>query len=309
MNETHSVLLSGLADQLRTVLVRFEAGGDWYAKGALTVPSLISLAACVHDLGDRDEAKALLRRALEISSETTPGHIESATSAMVSLGVLAQEHGELSEATQWYEQALAPLSSATVDEPHSRDDAEVIRELPEPGAHLDNTRREHVRRLVETVTRLSDDIIAGVAGEPRWLLSSEDWAESRLHRAVLAGEATAAIWDEPMLKPGAAATALGAKSTNREKVKTYRERSWLLGLPHGNGYVYPAFQFDRAKRDLHEEVREVNESLGSNDDPWGVASWWVSTHARLGDRPRNLVGTERKMELTAAAAAVSELIG
>ena len=130
-----------------------------------------------------------------------------------------------------------------------------------------------------------------------------------LLQAQVQGEAIRTIWREPMLEPRDAALALGANRTNREKVRRYRERSWLLGLPGARGYLYPAFQFDPRRRDVFTEVRAVNERLEAASDPWGVASWWVSRHARLGARPVDLVGTDRADDLATVAEAVIEPIG
>ncbi len=309
MNESQTVLLRGLTQQLRAVLGRLDSGGS-DSQGALTVPSLISLAACVNDLGDLKEAKSLLLRALEHSSNATDGQVLSTTSAMISLGVLAGESGDPAEANRWFKEALDALPPSSAD-----DQSPISEEAPAnprqfmAGVRNDLGHQGRAQRVAAAVSSLSNDIVTRLAGEPRLLLTSEGWTQSVLHQAVIAGEAIGTIWDEPMLRSGAAAEALGAKATNREKVKTYRERSWLLGLPHGNGYVYPAFQFDKNKRNVHEEVRSVNESLGAADDPWGVASWWVSVHARLDARPCDLAGTGNQEQLEAAAESVSELVG
>jgi hypothetical protein len=113
-----------------------------------------------------------------------------------------------------------------------------------------------------------------------------------------------------MLESKAAAIALGAKVTNREKVRSHRERSRLLGLPRDRSYLYPAFQFDPRKRELYPEVRQVNELLDAAVDPWGVASWWVSPNDRLGGaRPLDLVSKARAEEVVRAAQAIVEPIG
>ena len=147
----------------------------------------------------------------------------------------------------------------------------------------------------------------GWGGEPRQVL--DEAGQALIAQARLQGEALQTIWREPMLEPKDAAVALGAKATNREKVRQFRERSWLLGLPSGRGYLYPAFQFDPDRRDVFAEVRTVNERLEAANDPWGVASWWISMHARLGARPADLAGTQRGDDLVAVAAAGAELIG
>jgi len=146
-----------------------------------------------------------------------------------------------------------------------------------------------------------------LGAEPRQVFDSLERMVTESAR--LEGEAIRTIWREPMLKPAAAAVALGAKAANREKVRRLRLRSALLGLPHSNGFLYPAFQFDSRRREVFAEVREVNHRLGSDRDPWGVASWWVSHHSRLRARPVDLVGTGRADDLAAAAAAMVEPLG
>ena len=152
-----------------------------------------------------------------------------------------------------------------------------------------------------------NDVVRQIGGEPRHVL--DEAGQGVLAQAMVQGEAVRAIWREPMREPRDAAVALGARATNREKVRQYRKRSWLLGLPAGRGYVYPAFQFDPERRDVFAEVRAVNERLEAADDPWGVASWWIARHARLGARPADLVGTRRADDLVAAAEAATEPIG
>jgi hypothetical protein len=168
---------------------------------------------------------------------------------------------------------------------------------------------DRVRTLLAVVAK-RNEIVHGLAGEPRRVLDVDDLTDSTLRQARLAGEAIATIWEERMLEPKAAAEALRAKATNREKVRSYRERSWLLGLPRDRSYLYPAFQFDPRRRELYPEVRQVNELLDAAADPWGVASWWVSPNDRLGGaRPLDLVGEVRAEEVIRAAQAVVEPIG
>ena len=154
---------------------------------------------------------------------------------------------------------------------------------------------------------LRSDLARRLGGQPRQVL--DDAGQALMAQARLQGEALQTIWRKPMLEPKDAAVALGARATNREKVRQYRERSWLLGLPSGRGYLYPAFQFDPNRRDVFAEVRAVNEQLEAANDPWGVASWWISMHARLGARPADLVGTHRADDLVTVASVGTELVG
>ncbi|HVS12140.1 MAG TPA: hypothetical protein VMS76_19925 [Planctomycetota bacterium] len=151
-------------------------------------------------------------------------------------------------------------------------------------------------------------IALSLGGGPRRVLRAEDLASER--QARLAGESMARIWEEEMLEPRAAAEALGAAATNRQKVADLRQRSVLVGLPHGNRYLYPAFQFDLARKRVRPVVAEVNQLLEAAEDPWGVASWWVSPNGWLGgERPTDLASTRRAGEVKAAAAAMLEPIG
>lgn len=151
---------------------------------------------------------------------------------------------------------------------------------------------------------LRSTIVEGVAGGPRDVRGVDDVLE-----ATLAGQALGRIWQEPMLEPAAAAVALGAQPTNREKVRQYRERSWLLGLPRDRGSLYPSFQFDLARKDVEAHAREVNRLLGAREDPWGVASWWVSSNDLLEAVPRDLLGTDRAGEVVRAAQSLREPVG
>ena len=163
-----------------------------------------------------------------------------------------------------------------------------------------------VRSLLELLAS-RHEIAQRLGGTPQRVLDEHERA--LLLQAQVEGEALRAIWDEPMIESRDAALALGAKPQNRERVRRYRERSWLLGLPSGRGYLFPAFQFDAARRDVAPEVRTVNEQLDAAGDPWGVVSWWISRNDRLRARPRDLVGTERAGELTAAAGALTRPLG
>jgi hypothetical protein len=166
----------------------------------------------------------------------------------------------------------------------------------------------NIRSLLATAA-LRDRLVDELAGDPRQIVGSELVADSYLRQARIAGEAIASIWEYAVLEPAAAALELGAKASNREKVRTYRERSWLLGLPRGRSYVYPQFQFNPESRDVYAEVRSANEMLDAAHDPWGTASWWIGLNDRLASRPIELVGTSRASEITVAAQAVLESVG
>lgn len=165
---------------------------------------------------------------------------------------------------------------------------------------------EYLRSLLALVAA-QNDLARELGGDPRQVLS--DIEQSVLRRATILGEAVRAIWRQPMLQPGDAARALGAEPSNRERVRQLRLRSELLGLPHGRGYLYPAFQFDHERRCVDAAVSAVNKRLDACNDPWGVASWWFSRNARVEARPADLVGTGRDDDLVGISDAVVELVG
>ncbi|MFD4183090.1 hypothetical protein [Rhodococcus sp. NPDC058514] len=49
----------------------------------------------------------------------------------------------------------------------------------------------------------------------------------------------------------------------------------IIGLKQGRRYRYPEFQFSLPE-DATELVHRSNIALGAEDDPWGVASWWLT---------------------------------
>ena len=198
---------------------------------------------------------------------------------------------------------LEQVAAAGLTEESELLDAAVSLAARHPALEGDESR---LRSWLMLIT-LRSDLVRQLGGEPRRVL--DEAGRTVMAQARLQGEATQTIWREPMLEPRHAAVALGARETNREKVRQYRERSWLMGLPFGRGYLYPAFQFDPERRDVYAEVRAVNERLETAGDPWGAASWWISRHARLDARPADLVGTDRADDLVAVAEAVTELVG
>jgi len=154
----------------------------------------------------------------------------------------------------------------------------------------------------------SGAVSASLEDDPRTVLGPEDLAGEA--EARLRGKAIGRIWQEKMLDSAAASVALGAEPTDPQPVASLRRRSALLGLRHDRDDLFPAFQFDLSKRRLHPEVEAANRALGAERDPWGVASWWISPNQRLdGDRPMDLVGTDRSRDLMPAASALLEPIG
>jgi hypothetical protein len=66
---------------------------------------------------------------------------------------------------------------------------------------------------------------------------------------------------------------------------------------------WPEFQFAPGNGP-YPVVREINRLLGAENDPIGVADWWLSRDGWLDDRPSHLIGTIPDERLVSAAAAV-----
>ena len=160
-----------------------------------------------------------------------------------------------------------------------------------------------LRSMLRSTAEL-DSFVAETAGTPKLVLTAEQMFDAPFREMRIRIEATAAIWEEEMLDAGAAAVALGAKASNREKVRSLRNCSKLLGLPHNSRYLYPSFQIDLARRQVYDTVESVNQLLGAADDPWGVASWWMTENVLIQARPCDLVGGTRRTDVWRAACAL-----
>ena len=79
----------------------------------------------------------------------------------------------------------------------------------------------------------------------------------------------------------------------------------LVRLARADGrYQWPAFQFG-PDGDVPAVVRTVNQLLSARTDPFGVADWWLSRNAWLGNLPGHLVGTIPDDQILQAAQAVT----
>ncbi|MFJ4126402.1 hypothetical protein ACIP3U_34455 [[Kitasatospora] papulosa] len=77
----------------------------------------------------------------------------------------------------------------------------------------------------------------------------------------------------------------------------------VLTREHGEKQL-PDFQFEAGTMPW-AVVLEVADVLCANQDPWGVADWWLSTNAWTGTAPADLLGQGRDLELLGAARALT----
>ena len=174
--------------------------------------------------------------------------------------------------------------------------AQLFRQLLQP-SQADFSQALRIFMLAALTT---DKEVERLAGEP---LEVHTESDRLLRDQRIRAEAHAAVLDQDFLDSSAVGVALGASGVNkREAASDLRRAGALLGVPVRNRYLYPSFQFDAARAQVHPVVAQVNRLLGAADDPWGVASWWISDHPRLnGARPRDLVGGQRQDDLVALA--------
>lgn len=144
----------------------------------------------------------------------------------------------------------------------------------------------------------SDPVARQVAGEPRLVIEGVELpgfsAADITRESSVRGLARARIFDEELLAASAVSVLLGSRSKNpRQYANKLRLRGEIVGVPHRNQYLYPAFQFDADAHAVWPAAREINVLLGAASDPWGVASWWIGPSGFLGGRaPKDLLGED-----------------
>ncbi|MCK5798616.1 MAG: hypothetical protein KAI47_15595 [Deltaproteobacteria bacterium] len=148
---------------------------------------------------------------------------------------------------------------------------------------------------------------AKLAGKPKNLSVATQLFEEALRKGKLQDR----IYRLKMVDAENASKLLGSVSVNpRQYANKRRLEGALLGVPHKNSFLYPAFQFDIPKRALFAVVEQVNKLLQANRDPWGVASWWTTPSERLrGQCPYELLGTHDEPKILQLAEAELEPIG
>ncbi|WP_255953744.1 hypothetical protein [Streptomyces odontomachi] len=117
------------------------------------------------------------------------------------------------------------------------------------------------------------------------------------HRMV--GPTLGAIRDRLLAEPAARPEAVRARGQDPC-------RSDLIRLPGPGGRQHvPLFQFDDDLRP-RPVVLDVNRLLGADQDPWGVADWWLSANAWLGVAPARLLGAGQDGRLLDTARLLKE---
>jgi hypothetical protein len=133
-----------------------------------------------------------------------------------------------------------------------------------------------------------------IAGDPQEIV--HDILIGIQEDARIEGEARRAIFDHKLLSAAEVADLLGIgdRANRRQYANRVRRDGSVVGIPHLNRYVYPAFQFDPERHAVRDAAAAANQLLGAATDPWGVASWWISPNARLNNSaPYQLLSQDR----------------
>jgi hypothetical protein len=185
--------------------------------------------------------------------------------------------------------------------------AMATRDVPELARH-----RDSLLALMRSAVA-GEALVEELAGEPRALTDEVELPgftpSDLLAEAGLRGQVRARVLDEELMTASAVAALVGSKSKNaRQYANRLRLSSRLLAVPHRNQYLYPAFQLDLERGRVRPVVERVNGVLCAAEDPWGVASWWLSPNGRLdGVSPASLLGdVDAEGRLVDAATALAE---
>ena len=166
--------------------------------------------------------------------------------------------------------------------------AEHSLEAPARKLNLDLTDRDQATAMVVRLSKLFDlgleDMVQSGSGERR--SPQVDSVRLAAHESIL---------ELPMLDASEVSSLLGSRSKNPRQYAGLRRRQGdLIGLKHGNRYLYPKFQFDLNRKRPYPAIRRVGDVLDAKHDSWGVVSWWTAANQRL-------PGKEAPVELLATS--------
>ncbi|MFD9667157.1 hypothetical protein ACFWAY_37065 [Rhodococcus sp. NPDC059968] len=120
------------------------------------------------------------------------------------------------------------------------------------------------------------------------LIESDDILDEK----TVLSDAVEHILSFPHLSAKEVANTYGKNWANpSDALRKLSAKGEVIGLKRAGKFRYPQFQFSPSD-EANQVVREGNVALGARDDPWGVASWWLSPNPSTDDRksPVQLLG-------------------
>ncbi|WP_182346370.1 hypothetical protein [Tomitella gaofuii] len=113
---------------------------------------------------------------------------------------------------------------------------------------------------------------------------SDEAAATAVARAHIETAARQALFTHPHYEAADVADVLGSQDKNRRSLASrLRNRGDIIGYLVAGRHLYPAFQFDVATARVRPVVADINRRLDAKNDPWAVASWWLSPSGWLAD--------------------------
>lgn len=140
--------------------------------------------------------------------------------------------------------------------------------------------RPSMRLVASRITRI---MLAGQIAQDDPILELIE-SDNILDEKAVLSDAVEHILSFPHLSARDVADRYGKTWANpSDALRKLSAKGEVIGLKRGGKFRYPEFQFslsDEASR----IIREGNVLLGARDDPWGVASWWLSPNPSTRDR-------------------------
>ncbi|QYB00324.1 hypothetical protein I1A62_04675 (plasmid) [Rhodococcus sp. USK10] len=165
------------------------------------------------------------------------------------------------------------------DSIHALSDPDLVELLVE-----EFSRRPALRPVRDDVTALLSMSPALARQQERAVANPAAAAVARTR--IVASVLNSIVDQHEMLDSTAVSRVLGKAATSRNTASRLSTAGTVIALPVSGHKLYPAFQFDAERRQVRPIVAEINRALGAKDDPWGVASWWLSP-TDFADDPRS----------------------
>ncbi|MGN5236376.1 hypothetical protein [Rhodococcus sp. SJ-3] len=137
-----------------------------------------------------------------------------------------------------------------------------------------------MRLIADRVTRI---MLAGRIDRDDPILELIE-SDDILDEKTVLGDAVEHILSFPHLSAKEVANQYNKNWTNpSDALRKLSAKGEVIGLKRAGKFRYPEFQFSQSD-EANQVARKGNVDLGARDDPWGVASWWLSPNPSAEDR-------------------------